>query len=673
MNYIDEIDKIKEVISDAEIVSFDIFDTLLLRNVIEPIDIFKVVEIEYCKKFNEKIDFFDKRVKAERMARESTKLEDITFDDIYKNIDAFFGINKSKELRKLEIDSEKKFIIPNKYIKEVFELAKQKEKQILLISDMYLPKDIIIELLNCNEYFGYSNIYISSEIKKTKAMGSIYAYIKENLNINSQKWVHIGDNYVSDYKNSLEMGINGVYYQALKDREILYKIHNLSESIIRAIQINTKYCKEDMSYWSEFGMMYVFPMYLGLMLDIINKLKGKENIYFLSRDGYMPYKIYNKLREYYNDIPKAKYIYASRRAYIYPTLLKDKRKAVEFFTIYNKSFGQNLTLREILNNLEIEISLGEKVLQKHKLLDMDEVINEINLIQVQNILLELWDEIEIKLKEEKDLLQQYFIQEGLNEFTSINIFDIGWAGSTHKAMKELLKKDIYGYYFGTNDFIDKYIKNNSYGYAFNNGIPRKRYKAIIDNVMMYEFLFTAPEGSLKKFKRIGAKVKPVLKETQDSISRDKVLIFQNSILELLDIILKYKDYLTDITKDFSLSMIEQLIEMKNVKDLCEFLKINNIVTIGESKDFKNYVTKIDYIDYKRDTKYYKTLCQTNLWRDAILIEDNQERLFNVREFEKLYSIKDYFYISDKFKRPYILIKKAIKNPRKAIHKILKKI
>lgn len=669
MNYIEEISNIKKAIQDSDIVSFDIFDTLLLRNVLNPTDIFKIVEIEYYNKYSKTIDFYNKRIKAECLARKNTEFEDITFEDIYSNIDMYFGKEISAKLKNIEIAIEKRFIISNKHISNLFKIAKREQKKILLISDMYLSKQVIEEILEKNGYFGYDDIYVSSEIKKSKATGSIYLYIKHDYNINSEKWLHIGDNYQSDYKNALKYGIKAIYYQRLNEREVPIKIHNLSESIVRSIQINTKYCAEKVEYWYSFGIMYVFPIYFGLMIHLIKNLKGKDNIYFLSRDGYMPYQIYNKLKPYYTDIPEAKYIYASRRAYIYPTLIEDKFKAIDFFTIYNKSFNQNLTLKDILNNLEVQIDECNEVLSKYDSFNIEQSINDSNVKIVKSILSDLWNQIEKKLKEEKNALESYFIQEGLYNYDSINIFDIGWAGSSQKALSEFLNKDVYGYYLGTNIFLDRYIKNNSYGYAFSNGKPRKTYNSIINNVMMYELLFTAPEGSLKKFLKKDNKIIPILKYTQSDIAMEKVEIFQSSMLDLFDIILPYKEYITEITREFALSMMETYIKEKRIDDLQQFLSINNLVTIGESKDFKNYVIKTEYMHYLNDTRYYKNVGSLNLWRDAIIIQDSNGRAFNVREFERVYSIKNYFNITYKLKKIFFLFVKAIKHPNLVIKKL----
>ena len=58
-------EKIISQIEDYDVVSFDIFDTLLKRNVKRPTDVFYYIE----KKWNKK-GFGEARIKAENMARE---------------------------------------------------------------------------------------------------------------------------------------------------------------------------------------------------------------------------------------------------------------------------------------------------------------------------------------------------------------------------------------------------------------------------------------------------------------------------------------------------------------------------------------------------------------------------------------------------------------------------
>ncbi|WP_252229317.1 hypothetical protein [Clostridium sp. ZBS15] len=669
MDYRKEINNLKEEVKNSNVVSFDIFDTLLLRNVINPTDIFKIIEIEYFNKFGEKIEFYIERIEAEKNARKSSKCEDIKLDEIYNVLGKKIGEDCAKKLKIIEIEIEEKFIIANRYIKEVYDYAKDNCKKIIIISDMYLSKEIVKNLLKLNNYVGYDELYVSCEINKTKASGSIYSYIRLEMDIEeSQRWIHIGDNYISDVVNANKNGLVGLYYERLQDREEVRKINNLSDSIINAVQINSKYSLEHSDYWKEFGIMRVAPIYIGLMHNLMKWLKNKNNIYFLARDGYMPYKLYKILQKYYDYLPSAKYIYASRRAYIYPTLINNKEKAIDFLTIYNDGFEQKLTIKEILNNLELDSKKYISIFNKYDFTNLEEVITEKNINKVRNILLEIWNDINKKLLYEKQVLNKYFIQEGIMNFDSINIFDIGWAGSTHKAMLHLINKDIEGYYFGTTEVIDYKIKDKTFGYAFNNGKPIKERDFIMSNVMMYEFIFTAPEGSLKNFRYTNEKIYPQLKNTQDDFGCKCIETFQDEASKIFERTLKYKEYIDEPSIEFVLSAMKELVNKKMVKDLKEFCEIDNIVSIGESKDSKNYVSKVNYKDYLNNRIYYKQKSFKNLWKQAILIEDIQGRFFNDIEFDKLYGIKNYSYNIIKINRAMTLLHKAIRNPKKAIKK-----
>ncbi|MCY6484506.1 hypothetical protein OW763_09155 [Clostridium aestuarii] len=672
MDYKKEIEKLKQYIDDSEIVSFDIFDTLLLRNVVKPSDIFKVVEIKYFNKYKEKINFFKIRISSENIARKRSEYEDVSLDDIYENIEEKLG-DIANHLKKLEIECEKNFLIPNSCMQDVYNYAKQKNKKVIMISDMYLSKTIVKELLQLNGYTEYDGLYISSEVKKTKATRSLYSYIREEMNISKNaKWIHIGDNYQSDIINAQKEGIKGIYYKKLIERENIPKINNLSDSIIYSVQINTKYYKNDYNYWDLFGVQYVSSIYIGLMFDLLKWLKDKDNIYFLARDGYVPFKLYNKLKKHYPNLPLGKYLYASRRAYIYPSLIDKKDEAIDILTIYNSGFNQKLNIKEIFNNLGLDSNNYLDILGKYCLNNLEERITDKNIYRVKKMLEEIWSDINRILKKEKDILIKYLNQEGVMDYNTVNIFDIGWAGSTHKAIVNLINKNVNGYYFGTIESIDKQIKDKAFGYAFNNGHPMKNRNFIIDNAMIYEFIFTAPEGSLKTFKhnKYGAVI-PDLVDIQNQSVYSCIEKVQDGAYDVFEKILKYIEYLEmeSPSKEFILHGMENFINKKNVLDMMQFEKIYNSVSIGESKDVKPYVIRLDYNEYLNNRNYYKRKSLFNLWRGAILIEDNQGRLFNMDEFDKLSGLSIMYEVKIKLSTLVNMCKKAIKDPQKAIKKI----
>lgn len=63
--------KIFNKIEKSEVVSFDIYDTLIYRNVLEPKDIFEVISFIYKKRNHNEIelDYTYQRVAAEKIAR----------------------------------------------------------------------------------------------------------------------------------------------------------------------------------------------------------------------------------------------------------------------------------------------------------------------------------------------------------------------------------------------------------------------------------------------------------------------------------------------------------------------------------------------------------------------------------------------------------------------------
>ena len=83
-------DKILKEIKNYDIVSFDIFDTLLKRNVKEPTDVFSYMEKKY--QIN---GFREKRIEAEKAARKKKNGLEISLEDIYAEFGADYSDKKN--------------------------------------------------------------------------------------------------------------------------------------------------------------------------------------------------------------------------------------------------------------------------------------------------------------------------------------------------------------------------------------------------------------------------------------------------------------------------------------------------------------------------------------------------------------------------------------------------
>ena len=139
-------DDIKRLIDEKEIVSFDIFDTLLFRNVSRPIDIFRTMDKEILEEYNIK-DFSKIRVQAEIDARKVIDRCDVFLDEIYQEINKIIKNKKiTDSIKRMEIEREHEFITVNPFMKEIYDYCIDNNKQSYFISDMYLNSKTIIAL-----------------------------------------------------------------------------------------------------------------------------------------------------------------------------------------------------------------------------------------------------------------------------------------------------------------------------------------------------------------------------------------------------------------------------------------------------------------------------------------------------------------------------------------------
>ena len=199
---------LKEKVMKYNYLSFDIFDTLVIRKCGSPHNVFRLVEDRFNSTHIENIsDFYNKRIHAEIMARETVAKAEITLDDIYEKLNAMYGENVANELKKLEIETEYEQCTARKEIVSIFNDVVE-NKDVVIASDMYLPFDIVEGILQINKIKIPKLILVSSECQVTKSAGTMFTLIPQKFNCKPQDILHIGDNWGSDFLRPRLMGIN---------------------------------------------------------------------------------------------------------------------------------------------------------------------------------------------------------------------------------------------------------------------------------------------------------------------------------------------------------------------------------------------------------------------------------------------------------------------------------
>jgi len=194
------------LLENYDVISFDVFDTCIFRPFKKPTDLFYIFSNELNLK-----GFINARIEAETISRLTTKKPNYEIDiyDIYTQLSKMMPIKIDDA--EIEFELEKKFCYANEFILKVFKELKCNGKKLIAISDMYLPKQVIEEILNKNGFIGFDKIFVSNEAKQCKSNGKLFKWAKREYK-EFKSFIHIGDNYTADVLGAKKGGFKSFYY-----------------------------------------------------------------------------------------------------------------------------------------------------------------------------------------------------------------------------------------------------------------------------------------------------------------------------------------------------------------------------------------------------------------------------------------------------------------------------
>ena len=450
-----------DLIKQYDIISFDLFDTLILRPYISPRDVFKHIE-----QYKNREGFYDARIKAEEIARKTFNKECVTYDEIYSAIPDFADLKEIE--KKLEIST----IYCNLRTKKYYDYALKLGKKVIFTTDMYFSKDVLSEILKKNGLNNYQSIFISSEINKSKHNGDLFDYISIALNEKKSSFLHIGDNIHSDIKMAELKGIKTYYLKKpmdeLCDKNIQYKVFkesnkdNLTASIILGLLLK-KYTINpdfDKNYWTYLGYVFGGPLCYAVTKFLLNKVNefNIEDLIFVARDGYTIKNIF----ELFCSSIKTHYIIAPRTINM----------------IINQDYKDHLTWTDRTNSFINILPYYCKNL-KNKCKKLRDKNDKLNFINDNKTLIE---KASIQAYEN---YMQYMKRFQINS-NRIALFDVASSGfSSLKLLQKTIKKNILGLFFQSASNPQKGIDFLTYKNNLTDG-----YLHVYE---LLEFLITAPE------------------------------------------------------------------------------------------------------------------------------------------------------------------------------------
>ena len=363
----DSLKSIAEAIEDpaVKVVSFDVFDTLLLRPTGTEADKFRLLDRRFDELTDAQISFGSLRILAERTLRRRVLggelgKEDFGLDEIYSVIrDEFFiETDVAERMMQEEAALEEKLCTPRESGRYLFGAAKKAKKRIVLVSDMYLGSEQIAKLLEKNGFTGFETVFVSSERGTRKLTGSLFRDMISCVGTRPEEILHIGDDPENDCRMAEACGMraallpateqtfrqHGCFSQAekictdLTDWEMAQREPGIS--IMRHMAAN-KYFDDPFRAFDETSDYNADPYFIGyaaLGMEIMAVTRWLaaccrrdriDRIVFLSRDGYLPRMAYRLLRETDPLLPEDAYLYVSRISLL-PMMI---RQPADFFDL----------------------------------------------------------------------------------------------------------------------------------------------------------------------------------------------------------------------------------------------------------------------------------------------------------------------------------------------------
>ncbi|MBQ5581153.1 MAG: HAD hydrolase-like protein, partial [Clostridia bacterium] len=131
-----------------------------------------------------------------------------TLDDIYEALVASgYDRPTAEELKTEEVRSELNGCFVKASMKPVFDAALKHGKTVFLISDMYLPPEVISGMAARCGYEGYEKLFVSNEYGVSKRSGKLFGEVLKEYGLSKNDLIHIGDSIGADLLGARKAGI----------------------------------------------------------------------------------------------------------------------------------------------------------------------------------------------------------------------------------------------------------------------------------------------------------------------------------------------------------------------------------------------------------------------------------------------------------------------------------
>jgi glycosyltransferase involved in cell wall biosynthesis/FMN phosphatase YigB (HAD superfamily) len=512
----DAFEAYKEQIDRVEMVSFDIFDTLITRSVSNPNTVFDIVEARHSADQALPLALMEMRmqVAGHVLGKHHGKRDDVSIDDIYAEMPLFrdAAIEKATEVE---------MVVPHPLGARLYDYARSAGKAIVIVSDMYLDEGTIEAMLAAGGIKNWDRLFLSSKLGLKKDTGRLFPLVvefAESRGIQANQILHIGDNWEGDVHKAKAGGMNAIRFIPLyesKNRKFPIP-EDKARKLSQIGRIWNDFTTQASLLWSESNPHLNDDVYMKLGFELTGPLAammamyvraqaerlGARKIVFMARDGRIILKAFQTLYRDEVDAGDFDLVYAHlSRAVVVPATLRNPLSSSDLYFLIEGLHLAQKPIRYFLEKAGLNASDAD-ILRKVKARfpSIDAVPSWNDLLAITSLMSDLADEIYAANASVRERLKAYLSQKGITGADRVVVVDVGWLlniqSRFHRFCRDLnLHEDVFGVYVGSRERTDKSLPHAAF--LFDGGDPRSFAELIEENTTLFEVLFSAPEPAAR--------------------------------------------------------------------------------------------------------------------------------------------------------------------------------
>lgn len=516
----------------VSVVSFDAFDTLLERPLDRPTDVFSLVSdrIEALLGFAS-LDYRAERVSAEATARIAIGDDlDPGVPEIAAQLAASLGVDRPAADRalELELELERKLLRARPDGRALFARARELGLRIYVTSDTRFDAGTLESLLRGAGYSGEIDVLTSADRRATKRTGELFDRLIARSGVSPAAILHVGDHAIADVERAHERGLRSMHLPRVElpyfdsaGFERVYGRHGerldlgtRARQTVAARAISFRAPDDDSQFGGDpylLGFLGLGPLLLGFTNDLLDRASahGISRLFFLSRDGRLLHRAYERLSATRPDAPEATYLLCSRRA----ANVANLRTVADVLSCIAslRALGSVRDLIERRLGLPVD-RIPASVLASAGL-DVDERVGEAGRERLVSLARALAPQILENAAVERDAYRSYLAALGLRATDSHAVVDLGYSCTMQIALDSLAEGEggLRGYYLLTYRSARALLRKRGLSASAYVGDFVERddpHLPFARHVSLFEALFLGDEDSLVRMRTEGDEPAP---------------------------------------------------------------------------------------------------------------------------------------------------------------------